>query len=116
MFLNGVDDKIAHSLLTTLSSGIKENKGFRAFVYFENKTPTQLKELHKKLNLGDLALCLIPKEEKASTMKGYKINPKAKSTVIVYKDRKVTRTFTNYDPAKDAKALKEAIKAVSSKK
>lgn len=49
-------------------------------------------------------------------MKGYKINPKAKSTVLVYTKKAVTAKFVDYNAKKNAPELdKQIVKAYSGK-
>lgn len=89
-----------------------KNEAFHAFAYIEGKNPDQLKALHKSLKLGNVALCVIADKDKSTTLAGYNINPKAKSTIIVYNSRLVTKTFTNYEPKKDHQAFQTAIASV----
>lgn len=92
-----------------------QNDGFHAFAYIEGKNTEQLKALHKSLKLGNVALCVIADKDKKTTLSGYNINPKAKSTIIVYNSRVVSKTFTNYDPRTDRQAFQAAIAAVCKK-
>ena len=86
--------------------------GFHAFVYILDGTPEQLKALNKELKADNVALALIPKADKKETLELYDIDPKAESTVIVYKSRTVTKTFTNFKDNKHGKSLRNAISKV----
>lgn len=111
MFLNGASDKDVRSILTLLSEKKKEHdkQGFMAFVFFLDGTPDQLKKLNKELKLDNIALCLLTDKERQSTLKGYGINPKAKSTFLIYDARVLKDKVVNYDAQKNAAYVKKAI-------
>lgn len=118
MFLNGADEKTTEHIITILSQSAKnyEKQGFRAFVYLLNGSPKQLKALNKKLKADNIALALIAPNAKDDTLKLYKVNKKAKSTVFVYLNREIKAKWVNYDPKTDSKDFKKAISKVSEKK
>ena len=85
----------------------QSSKEFKAFVLFTQDTPDHLKALNAAAKSDDVALCLLKgKSDKA--LSSYKIDPGAKNTVLVYRDRKVTAKFVNWTP-KDAQKLQAAI-------
>ena len=109
MFLNNADDETVRTLVKTLSAKAKQHNRFRAFVYFQNVKPESLKKLNKELGADNIALCMFEKKEREKSLKLYKINPKAKSTVMVYLNRDITANIVNFNPKKDKKALEGAI-------
>lgn len=76
---------------------------------YKQATAAQLQALNKKVKADNVALTTLKANDESLT--GYKISadPKVKTTVIVYKQRKVTKVFVNFDAKKDAAALKSAI-------
>ena len=117
MFLNKADDQNVEELLKLLSSSVKlyKDQNFRAFVYFLDGNEAQIKALNKKLKTDNISLSLITDEERKSTLKGYKINSKAKSTIMLYVTRQVKSRMVNFEKgAKDENALKKAIKDLCS--
>jgi hypothetical protein len=84
-----------------------KDKDFKAFVMFQNETPERLEAMNKAVKADNVALTLLKNDDEA--LQGYKINPEAKNTVIVYKQRKATAVFPNFDPKKDAARLQQAI-------
>lgn len=84
-----------------------KDKDFKAFVMFQNETPQRLQAMNKVEKADNVALTLIKNDDEA--LHGYKISPEAKNTVIVYKMRKATAVFPNFDPKKDAGRLQQAI-------
>lgn len=111
MFIKNATDSEIASLLKTLSSAVTRHKddGFRVFVYFESKSPDELKALNKKLKTDNVALAIIPKKDRKSTYQMYAVNPQADSTVIVYQSRNVLTSMANYQAKDDSKALLAAI-------
>lgn len=112
MFLNGADAGDAKALVKTLSEQAKKHDGFRAFVYFLDGTPEQLKKLNKELGADNIALALIPPGAREDTMKMYKVNPAAKSTVLVYLNRNIKKNMVNFNPKRDTESLESAISKV----
>lgn len=78
---------------------------------FQNETPARLQAFNKAEKADNVALTILKNDDEA--LQGYKINPAAKNTVIVYKERKATAVFPNFDPKKDGKRLQEAIANVA---
>ncbi len=111
MFLNGAEEDDVKDIVRLLSAKAEEHKeaGFRAFVYFLDGTPEQLKKLNSELKADNIALALIPDEERAETLELYAINKKAESTVIVYKAREVTEKVVNFRDDEDGETVKGAI-------
>ena len=117
MFLNGTDKDTAKNVVKVLSQMATkhEKQGFRAFVYFLNGTPKQLKELNKQLKSDNIALALLDPNAEDDSLALYKINKKAKSTIFVYHRRIIDAKWVNYNPKKDEGALRKAITKVSNK-
>ena len=86
-------------------------KEMKAFGVFWAAKPEALKKLNSDLKLDGVGLTML-KGPTDPALHDYSINTKNKSTVIVYKDRKVTASFVNYDAKKDAAKLQQAIDAV----
>jgi hypothetical protein len=63
VFLNSADGDDVRSIVKLLSEKAKEHKRFRAFVYFLNGSPKQLKKLNDELQSDSIALALIPKSD-----------------------------------------------------
>jgi len=112
VFLNGADASDAKSLVKTLSEQAKKHDGFRAFVYFLDGTPEQLKKLNRELGVDNIALALIPPGSRKDTLKMYEVNPEAKSTVLVYLNRNIKKNMVNFNPKRDTEALKNAISKI----
>lgn len=114
MFLNGADEEDVKAIVRLLSAKAEEHKedGFRAFVYFLDGTPEQLMKLNSELKADNIALALLPDEERAETLELYAINEKAQSTVMVYKAREVTEKVVNFENDKDGETVKGAIDEV----
>jgi hypothetical protein len=108
VFLNSADDDDVRSVVSLLAKKAKEHESFRAFVYFLDGRPEQLKKLNDELQANSIALALIPDSDLDETLELYDINTKAKSTVLVYKDREVTYKVVNYNE-KDADQVMKAI-------
>lgn len=73
--------------------------------------PDELKNWNKQASADNVALTTVEGVENES-MQVYKVNPEAKSTVFVYKNRNIHAVFVDFDPAKDSAALKKAIAEV----
>jgi protocatechuate 3,4-dioxygenase beta subunit len=101
------------------------NIAFKGFVVYSNAgcgesnscctTPEQkaqhLKEIASKNKLANVAFTFVKADSNAPAL--YKINPEAKTTLIVYKDRKVTKTLVDITTEKGKlMAAKEAIDQV----
>ena len=83
----------------------------KAFSAFWAAKPEALKKLNSDLKLNGVGLTML-KGPDDPALKDYSINTKNKTTVIVYKNRKVTASFVNYDAKKDAAKLQAAIDSV----
>ena len=114
MFLNEADEEDVKAIVRLLSAKAEEHKedGFRAFVYFLDGTPNKLKKLNAELKADNIALALLPDEERAETLELYDINEKARSTVMVYKAREVTEKVVNFQDDEDGETVKGAIDKV----
>lgn len=88
-----------------------KDKEMKAFGAFWAEKPETLAKLNRDLKIDGVALTLLSGPDDPA-LQGYSINTKNKSTVIVYKNRKVTASFVNYDAKKDAAKLQEALEAV----
>ncbi|MDB5232888.1 MAG: protocatechuate 3,4-dioxygenase, beta subunit [Chitinophagaceae bacterium] len=85
------------------SIGQKGLKKLRAFIVFMNPLHRPLNEIRNELTawanhmrISDAAIVFVPSPDDAETAVNYKINPLAKNTVFVYKQRKVVSKFINY--------------------
>lgn len=109
VFLNGASDEDVRSLVRTLSAGVKNSgkSDFKAFVVFIDGDAEKIKKLNKEEKADNVAMIVLsPKDDGYSA---YKINPKAKSTVLVYADRVVTAKFVDYNAKKNQAELVKAI-------
>ena len=95
-----------------MSGAVSDHKNveFKAFVLFVKDTPEHLKALNKGEKADNTALCLLKGKDDES-LRFYKVNPAAKSTVLVYKDREVKASFVDFDAKRDSEKLKQAIAA-----
>jgi hypothetical protein len=111
VFLNNADDEDVKDIIRLLSAKAEEHReaGFKAFVYFLDGTPEQLKKLNAELKADNIALALIPDKERAETLELYAVNEKAQSTVLVYKSREVTEKVVNFQDDEDGETVKGAI-------
>lgn len=112
MFIKDTDGKDVKNLLKIIRKATKKHKddGFVAFVFFLDGKKSRLRRLNKRLKLDNIALCLIPPGERAETLKEYKINPNAQSTILVYKSRVIKDVIVNYDKRDSKRLLREIAK------
>lgn len=106
---NAKDSQLGPLLSLIESSATKhKDKELKAFCAFWDEKPEALTQLNKTLHLDDVGLTMLqgPKDE---ALKGYFIDTRNKTTVLVYKNRKVTASFVNYDAKKDAARLQAAL-------
>lgn len=89
-----------------------KDKEFKAFVMFVGAEPERLAKWAKEEKAPDVALTLLSGPDD-KTLKDYQVNPKVKTTVMVYKDRKLTASFADPKLPKDADAITKAFEAVS---
>ena len=119
VWVNGSPDKGIATLAANLDKQMadlnKKELKFKSFMIFkagdEKKLQGDLASLAKVQALSKVALTWVPKNSEALEL--YKINPEARTTVLVYKDRQVTRKFVNIDVEKDMKALDAAIQQIT---
>ena len=111
MFLKSADDEDVRSVVKLLSEKANEHEDFKAFVYFLDGTPDQLKKLNEELQADSIALALIPDDELEETLELYDVNTEVQSTVLVYKNREVTHKVVNYTD-EDADEIKKAIDTI----
>ena len=97
-------------LLTLIENSVTKHKHkeLKAFCAFWDESPQELTQLNKTLHLDDVGLTTL-KGGSDEALKGYSIDTKNKTTVLVYKNRKVTASFVNYDASKDAVKLEAAL-------
>ena len=87
---------------------------FKAFIFFIDGDAEKIKKLNKEEKADNIAMGILPSTDDG--IKGYKINPKAKSTVLVYTKKSVTAKFVDYSAKKNAADLAKQIeKAYSGK-
>jgi hypothetical protein len=109
-FVNG-DVAKSGKLLTELQKIVDANKsrGLRAFVTYmagpEAKDAIQKVAADNKITIP---LVFLPKGAKDEEVASYKINPKAKNTVILWKSSKVTANFVDVEADKTAEVAKAA--------
>lgn len=84
---------------------------FKAFIFFVNGSEEKLKSLSKEEKAGNIALGILDSEEHEG-MKLYKINPKAKSTVLLYTNRNIKAKFVNYKGKEEEKKLAKKIELI----
>lgn len=108
--MNGASDEDIKSLVKTLSAAAAkhEKAEFKAFVIFTSGSEADLKKLNKELKADNVALTLVD-GLKADGVQKFKVNPAAKSTVIIYRDRTVKAKIVNYNAKSDAKTLSQKI-------
>jgi protocatechuate 3,4-dioxygenase beta subunit len=105
--------KLASNLDKQMAQLNRKDLKFKSFMIFKGegaKLESELARLAKAEALSKVALTWVPGNSDALEL--YKINPEAKTTVLVYKNRRVTEKFVNIDVEKDIKALNEAINKI----
>ncbi len=96
-------------MVSTLSAAVKKQSkaDLKGFVIFIDGDAETIKKLNQELKADNVALCTMPSTDKG--VKGYEINLKAKTTVLLYKKRIVTAKLVDYhaetDQAEFAKQL-----------
>ncbi|MFW5697134.1 MAG: hypothetical protein ACOCX1_01075 [Fimbriimonadaceae bacterium] len=117
VWVNGDSMENIGAIAGTLNKMAKENKDFKAFVIFLTDdvaaTEAKLKKVAKDTGFNDIAMAYVPKD--SDYLQQYKINtdPEVKNTVLVYRDRKVTKNFTNVTKEQEHQfKLTAAINAV----
>jgi selenocysteine lyase/cysteine desulfurase len=88
-----------------------KDKEMKAFSAFWAEKPETLEKLNRDLKIDGVALTLL-KGPKDPALESYSVNTQNRTTVIVYKNRKVTASFVNYNDKKDAARLQQALEAV----
>ena len=83
----------------------------KAFAAFWAEKPEALEKLNSTLKIDGVGLTLL-KGSSDPALQDYAIDTHHKTTVIVYKNRRVTASFVNYDAKKDEAKLKEALQAI----
>lgn len=118
VWVNGGVDRQVSTLAADLEKQMSTLNGkdlkFKSFMIFKGdgkKLQGELAQLAKAESLSKLALTWVPSDSDALDL--YKINPEAKTTVLVYKNRRVTEKFVNLDVEKDMKALNAAIEKIA---
>lgn len=108
--MNGASDEDIKSLVKTLSAAAAKHKKaeFKAFVIFTRGSDADLKKLNKELKADNIALTTVD-GLRADGMRKYNVNPAAKSTVFLYRDRTVKAKIVNYNAKSDAKTLSSKI-------
>lgn len=96
-----------------MSAAVKSHSDtqFKGFLFFIDGDEARLKKLAKEEKADNIALGVFGSDHEG--MKLYKINPKAKSTVLLYKRRLVTSKIVDYNAKRDQKALVQQINAIS---
>lgn len=115
MFIKDANDKDVEALVKLLSNSRTryKDKSFRAFIYLLGADESKAKALSKKTGATNIAFALLTDKERADTLKMYKINPKAKTTLFVYDDRIISAKLVNFKAgSKDEAALNQAIEEV----
>lgn len=115
MFIRYADKDDSDAIIKLLSEArLKYAKqGFRAFVYFLDKDEDELRAMNKALKADNIALALLTDEERDKTLGKYKVHGKARSTILVHKDRVVTERIVDFDVnSDDPETLIRAIKAI----
>ena len=117
MFVQDINDPSLPSLILALEKAAlsREESDFRAFVHFLSGDEAKLRSMAETLKTQRVALCLVPAKAKEETIEMYKINPKVRTTTIVYQKRLVERTFVNFEAKRDSQALERDIVTVCKK-
>lgn len=111
--VNAKDSQLG-PLLSLIENSVKKHKDkeLKAFCAFWDEKPQALTQLNKTLHLDDVGLTML-KGGNDEALKGYSIDTQNKTTVLVYKNRKVTASFVNYDAKKDAAKLEAALDEIT---
>ncbi len=102
------------ALLQVLQSATQtyQSKELKAFALFWNEKAEKLKTFNQKFKVDQVGLALLNGAEDPA-LSLYQVKTSNATTVVVYKDRKVTASFVNYQAKRDAAKLKEALRAIS---
>ena len=101
-------------LLSLIENSVTKHKDkeLKAFCAFWDEKPEALTQLNKTLHLDDVGLTTL-KGGNDEALKGYSIDTRNRTTVLVYKQRKVTASFVNYEAKRDAAKLQAALDEVT---
>ncbi|MCW5935794.1 MAG: hypothetical protein KIT11_00615 [Fimbriimonadaceae bacterium] len=118
VWLNGDSDDNVAAIAGLLNGAVKSpDSKLKVFVIFLNEPgqeaemATSIQKLADKTGYKDIDMAYVPKD--SEYVKDYKIDLKAKNTVFVYKNRKVTAKWVDMNASQKAEKLTAAIKAVN---
>ncbi len=97
----------------------RRGSGFKAFLVYTNPKKTPAAEVTRRLEafarangLRNVALLHVPSPSDLPSSFLYRINPRSKNTVLVYRQRRVAHNFANWVPAQQPE-LARAIDAAA---